>query len=460
MAKKQKVVIKEVSFMKANDGKLIEVIYNPETGFGTEFIEYDPKRDELSQYKQIKHTENTIFVPIKTSVIDKGVVLLPTNAEGYKSDKELLRKIENFIYKYLDTTPFFTKLSSYYVFLSWVYDCFTVLPYLRVIGDPGSGKSRFLQVVGMLLYKPMFASGATTASPIFRLIEKVGGSLILDEADFRFSGMWEEIIKILNSGYQKGFPVLRTEGNIKRDVRSYNVYSPKILATRQPFKDPALESRMITQEMTGELRSDIPIVMPSEAWEEALVIRNKLLMWRFKNYNKVKLPDQNVISNIEPRLKQILLPLMGVIKDKSVLSDLMTFATSYQQQMIADRGMERHVEILEAIVSLANEGTELQIKNIADKLNEDIDTESGERKITPHKVGQINRNYLRLPTKRIHGRYQIEWNEVKIKRLCTRYGIDPNFTKNSDVEDLDGIEEAFNNSTQDKSPKSTKSPSK
>lgn len=422
--------------MRMEDGRLVEVIYNP-GNYGKLLAVYDPKRDEISQLKEIEYGNNSLIVPIKTTTIERGVVLLPSNVEGYTSEKDLLGEIESFIYKYLDTTPFFVKISSYYILLSWVYDCFTVLPYLRVIGDPGTGKSRFLQTVGLLLYKPMFASGATTASPIFRLIEKVGGSLVFDEADFKSTGMWEDIVKILNSGYQKGFPVLRTEGEVKRDVRSYDVYSPKILASRQPFRDPALESRMITQEMYGEVRKDIPLVMPKEAWDEALGIRNKLLMWRFKNYNKIKLPNQEIISNIEPRLKQILLPLMGVMKDKKINSELKSFAVSYQQKLIADRGMEKHVEVLEAIVSLANEGTELRIKNIADELNKDIDPESGERKITPHAVGRINKKYLRFNTRRIQGRYEIVWNEKKIQRLCERYGIDSNFTKKGEFDDID-----------------------
>lgn len=462
MTKKEKQIIVEGSFIQHGDGKLVEITYQPDRDPSKQFVIYNPKRDELDYSSEIRLTDNKKLIPLQTIMIDKDVVLLPSNEESYGSEKELLSEIQSFIYKYLDVSSFFRRVSAYYVLLSWVYDRFSVVPYLRVIGDPGTGKSRFLQTVGLILYKPMFASGATTASPIFRLIEKVGGSLIIDEADFRNSEMWSDIIKILNCGYQKGMPVLRTEGEKNRDVRAYAVYSPKILATRKRFKDLALESRMITYEMNGSPRPDIPLVLPQEAWDEALVLRNKLLMWRFRNYNDVSLPKKDDLGKLEPRLKQILLPLTGIIKDKKSLEELKDFARSYQEQIISDRGLERHVEVLEAMVSLKREDKDLTMKHIADKLNESVDSDSGEKKITPHRVGYINRNYLRLHTRRTGGRYQIIWEAKKMRLLCSRYGIKFPYEEKGEEDIVTAAEEIFGVKAQDsqnESPESTKSPS-
>jgi len=98
-----------------------------------------------------------------------------------------------------------------YVLFSWVYDAFNELPYLRLRGDAGSGKTRFLLIVGSLCYKPIFASGASTVSPLFRILDSMRGTLIVDEGDFRFSDEKAELVKILNNGNGRGFPVLRSE---------------------------------------------------------------------------------------------------------------------------------------------------------------------------------------------------------------------------------------------------------
>ena len=54
--------------------------------------------------------------------------------------------------------------------------------------------------MGSLCYKPIFASGASTVSPLFRILDSFRGTLIIDEDDFRFSDEKAEVVKILNNG--------------------------------------------------------------------------------------------------------------------------------------------------------------------------------------------------------------------------------------------------------------------
>ncbi len=51
------------------------------------------------------------------------------------------------------------KIVPYYILLTYVYDNFPEIPYLRVIGDYGSGKSRFMRVVGSVCYSPIITNG-------------------------------------------------------------------------------------------------------------------------------------------------------------------------------------------------------------------------------------------------------------------------------------------------------------
>src|SRR5207249_10312756 len=121
-----------------------------------------------------------------------------------------------------------------YVLLTWIYDAFNELPYLRARGDYGSGKTRLLLTVGSICYKPIFASGASTVSPLFRIIDAFRGTLIIDEGDFRMSDEKAEGVEILNNGNGRGFPVLRSEASKNREFnpRAYSVFGPKLVATR------------------------------------------------------------------------------------------------------------------------------------------------------------------------------------------------------------------------------------
>ena len=98
-----------------------------------------------------------------------------------------------------------------------------------VPGRSRFGKTRALIVAGGLCNRAFFASGASTVSPIFHTLDTFRGTLILDEADFRFSDEKAELSKILNNGNVRGFPVLRTMFTPTKefDPRAFIVYGPK-----------------------------------------------------------------------------------------------------------------------------------------------------------------------------------------------------------------------------------------
>jgi hypothetical protein len=375
--------------------------------------------------------ENRRLIPYSpdNNLLKHEVVLFPSEPEEYGSEENLLAAIQNFIHRFVDVSPLFEKIASYYVLFSWVYDSFNELPYLRLRGDPGSGKTRFLLTVGSLCYKPIFASGASTVSPLFRILDAFRGTLIIDEGDFRLSDERAEIVKILNNGNARGFPVLRSEVTSKREFNptAYAVFGPKLVATRGFFEDRALESRCLTEEMgQHRLRNDIPISLPASHKEDALHLRNQLLLFRFRNLHKRSAAESLVDRSIEPRLNQIFVPLLSIIGDAKARKDLQELARQYNREMIAERGMDTEGQVLEIIRDLLAAGeAKLSIKDItawfADRHGDDY-----ERKVTTKWMGGIIRKKLHLRTQKSHGVYVIPLSEEsKLDRLFERYGIDP-----------------------------------
>src|SRR6266550_3342807 len=317
-----------------DDGSILEMVYRPEEK-RTAFVlwkdgewKVEPSVSENSFQRLVPYSANN-------NLIKNEVVLLPSEPEEYGSEEALLSEIQSFIHRYVDVSPLFQKIASYYVLFSWVFDGFNELAYLRVRGDPGCGKTRFLLTVGSLCYKPIFASGASTVSPLFRILDAVRGTLIIDEGDFRFSDERAEIVKILNNGNAKGFPVLRSEASSKKEYTptAYHVFGPKLVATRGFFQDRALESRCLTEEM-GQfgLREDIPINLPAAYKIEALHLRNKLLLFRFRNLHRRAPRESLVDRTIEPRLNQIFVPLLSIIEDEGARRDLRELARRYNKE--------------------------------------------------------------------------------------------------------------------------------
>src|SRR5438128_6557429 len=389
------------------DGSLAEMVYRPEENRTLLCVS---KNGDL-RYEASLLVNGQRLVPYspRNNLLTNEVVLFPSEAAEYGSEQELVESIRTFIRRYVDVSPLFEQITSYYVLFTWVYDAFNELPYLRLRGDTGSGKTRFLLTAGSLCYKPIFASGASTVSPLFRILDEFRGTLIVDEGDFRFSDEKAEIVKILNNGNARGFPVLGSEAIHRQEFspRAYSVFGPKVVATRGYFQDRALESRCLTEETGGrKLRDNIPINLTGDYKREALELRNKLLMFRFRSFGKRAVDPALVDRSIEPRLAQIFVPLLSVIEDTGAREALRQVAREYHKELVDDRGMDMEAEDLEIIRELQglDDGAGIAIKEIASRFIEQHG-EDFERKVTPHWIGHIVRRKLGLKTERTKAGY-------------------------------------------------------
>lgn len=425
-------------------GDLYEQVYDKDSG-ETFFIKYNKFSKEIEEVVEQVEVDDIIYRPINNDFVKKEFILLPSEAKEYDTLLTLLQLIQQYIHKYLDITEFGEILSSYYVLLSWIYDNFETIPYLRFIGDYGTGKSRALKVIGSICYKPIFAGGAITPSPIFRLIEQFKGTLVIDEADFSFSDHFAEIVKILNCGYQKGLPVLRTEGDKNRVPTAFNVFSPKLIATRESFKDLALESRCLTEQMKGNPRRDIPYQLPKEFYKVVLELRNILLMFRFKHYGEIEIDEDLRIEGVEARINQIIMPILAIIEDENERKRLRDFIIKYDRDLKNKRADEIPALILSTIIKINHNGIVSTYKNIAIEINKERDERNGEFKITPAKIGRVNNSVLNFDHKLINGITHIIWNEEIAKNLCNRYGL--NFDEIKDGSLLGDTEETSTSST-------------
>lgn len=408
-----------------NSGSIIELLFDL-SGSATRFACFLDGVWNIEPEVNLPVGERLIPYSPQNNLLAHKVVLLPSEPEEYGSEADLLSDIRSFIHRYVDLSSQFEEIAACYVLFTWVYDAFRELPYLRVRGDYGSGKSRFLLTVGSLAYKPMFASGASSTSPLFRIMDAFQGTLVIDESDFRESDERAEIVKILNNGNARGFPVLRCELNLRKefDPRAYAVFGPKIIATRREFQDRALESRCLTEQMGGKtLRKDIPINLPACFEEEALHLRNKLLLFRFRNRLKERQLEDLLPEAIEPRLRQIFAPVLSVIGGTGIRERLLAFAGAYQRELVADRRTQVEAQVLEVLRALVEAGEALGVKDIAAAFIERYGDEYGGR-ITPRWIGGVLRRRLGLRTQKSHGTFLVPPSEFpKLAHLYERFGV-------------------------------------
>lgn len=409
------------------DGRIVEMLYDPEAHRTTFAV---CNGDDWYEAEEIEIGDGERLAPYApgNNLVRHGIVLFPSRPEEYGTEAELIEHIRSFLHRYVDVSPLFEQIASYYVLFSWVYDRFNELPYLRVRGDAGSGKSRFLLTIGSVCYKPIFASGASTVSPIFRLIDTFRGTLVIDESDWRQSDERAEVVKILNNGNGKGFPVLRSEANGKGEFnpRAYAVFGPKLIATRSFFQDYALESRCLTEDMGQRpLRDGIPINLPETMAQEALVLRNKLLLFRFRMFHRCHANAELVDRGIEPRLNQVFVPILSIVDDENVREQLKELARRYQHDLVNDRGMTTEAQLVGVIdeLLLLADGPRLSVKEITEKFIEQYAAEY-EKKVTNKWIGGILRKRLGLKPQRVHGTFVIPLEDLpRLNRLREKFGL-------------------------------------
>lgn len=180
------------------DKTLLELLYD-HTEHTTRLARWTNGRVQIESSFKLKAGQRIIPYGPQNPLLHQRIVLFPKEPKEYCDEDTLINELRSFIHRYVDISSVFETTAAYYVLLTWVYDTFNEVPYLKLRGDYGSGKTRFLLVVGSLCYKPIFASGASTVAPLFHIMDQIGGTLILDEGDFRFSDEKTDIAKILNN---------------------------------------------------------------------------------------------------------------------------------------------------------------------------------------------------------------------------------------------------------------------
>ncbi|WP_293381785.1 hypothetical protein [Phenylobacterium sp.] len=410
------------------DRTIVELIYDPEARRTALAVCSPDGSVSIEAEVAVGSGEQLVPYDAANTLLANGCVLLPSAVGEAMSTGALLKKIQGFLHAYLDLPDTFAAIAAHYVLLTWVYDAFSDLPYLRFRGDFGTGKTRALLTIGSICYKPFFASGASTVSPIFHILDAFQGTLLLDEADFRFSEATAPLTKLLNNGTTRGMPVLRTMTNRHRELnpQAFRVFGPKVVSMREQFSDLALESRFFTCETGGRpLRPDVPIYLPDAFHSEALALRNALLAWRFRSRFSVGPNPSRAAVGVSPRYRQTSLSLLSLVEDSGLRERIGRELAGYEARVLNERADSFEAAMLAAIEESFEASTahHAAIQDITTRFNDRAADELG-RVVTNKWVGTFVRQRLRLATFKTGGVFVVPTSErAKIAALCERYGI-------------------------------------
>lgn len=287
--------------------------------------------------------ENTIIFP---SGINEAGQPLPL--------PELHRRVMKFANTYFDADPPFQAVAAYYVILTWVYDCFTEVPYLRMVGPYGTGKSRFVNTYGFVCYRAIRAAGSSSVSPIFRTLHLLRGTLVMDEINAPDKSTDPELEMVFKLGNQKLSPaILRTGGDGKTLFpEGFRVFGPKVFGAIKPFSDPATDSRCITYRASlATTRDDIPAALGEDFLGQARELRRELMTFRMARWqSEVAINPADVDKTLEKRSQQIASSLFALIDDVAVRESITAMLREQEGEMRGEREFSMEAKALRAVM--------------------------------------------------------------------------------------------------------------
>lgn len=279
-------------------------------------------------------------------------------------------------------------LDVLYAFETNLRDLLPQICYRRALGAWAKAKSTFVEVLGSICYRPFFTAGCSSEAALRRTFHLWRGTALIDEADFdKRSDLYATMMRILNIGFDSRFGWYKCcDEQDASQVLSFYVFGPKILANRKRFADLALESRCQTF-IAQENRSPMPLFRLRQFAEGALRLRNKLLMWRFRNYDRLKervestLEDPSAYdalygkeSTVSSRIKQVTFPL-SLIMSERLREKIRAFAEEHdallksldEDRIIGQQIEAALVELVGQVGEVGQDGSPLEVplKDIA-----------------------------------------------------------------------------------------------
>jgi len=396
------------------DGRVIEIVENDGA---LKLLVYDPSANahEICDSLRIENVEYRPYadLPFKE--------YLPGIPEAISEDPELWRDTLEFIREYYDNPRNDDVYHVMTAVVAWSYFCDVVkgsTPYLCFLGPFRSGKTRALEVMAALCYKPMLAVDPSEAS-MFRIIEEFRPTLIIDETQI----VDKNVRAVMTAGYRFGVKVPRVvdpEADGLETIRWYDVFGLKIYACREePPSD--IFSRSIIIHCEKNVRHTKKKIDAGKAKE----LQTRWLAQRLRMLNKITVTFEEFQSE-DGRLQELFSPLIVMAQHfggQEAAAAIERYGRQMEREIQAMESTSDDALIIMTLIELINEKRDdapevITNREIVEKLNEEYPDA-----FSPEYVGK-RLVALGFERTRLHGgkvAYKIDYE--LLARLAKRYNI-------------------------------------
>lgn len=269
------------------DGRLAEIVSAP-NGTGTRFCLFRPGSQACAFAEQLEQA-GKIIKPAASEWVKMTALLLPGEPDFSETHvRQLCADVRTYLGRWFEGEERLLWISALYVLLTWRIHIISEVPYLRVLGEPGTGKSRWLSAMAQVCHRAVQPFVDISESSLFRLLKAVpDATLANDEADRRTT-LDDPVTQVLRAGMERGRHIWRSDPiavGQAHEPQAFPAFGPKLLAAARPFKDDALESRILSFSVPlREVSEHIPLNVQTKLPAEGTALRNRLLAHRIESH--------------------------------------------------------------------------------------------------------------------------------------------------------------------------------
>jgi len=278
-------------------------------------LEYDRQREEAAAHLGVRVATLDKAVREKRSA-DHDVATLPhwqvepsaVPVDGAK----LLDALRQVFRHYIVLPPGADIALALWVLHAWTMDAGEISPFMVLVSPTKRcGKTSVMILLQYLTPRSELASNITGPA-LYRYIEAVRPTLLIDEAD-SFVKDNEELRGILNSGHTKvAANIIRSvEVNGEHKPRRFSTWAPKAIATIRSLAD-TLEDRAIIVQLQRKLPGAKVERLRRRDNEWCAALRSQAARWAADNFEKLVDPDPQVPEQLNDRAADNWRPLLAI----------------------------------------------------------------------------------------------------------------------------------------------------